>query len=220
MRPRAVSCWPLWVQDRARTNGARNYGRESHARGVRGKGGVRGAEQRGTLTTKTQRHEARDEEAELRLSTLKFLRGNPFVHSCLCGESSACRRVRKLDVDVRPLDLEREFRVLDSRVEAVAAGGHVELPAVPRTRHHGPVQAAFAQRPPGVRTNSIQRVKRALNVKERDHSSAGRKFARGAGSNFPDRRQPMPLRHACPMSLIRGVHQTRGRDPKLRQREL
>jgi hypothetical protein len=64
------------AQDRARTNGARNYGRESHARG-----GLRGAEQNEAFTTKAQSHEAKDAEAE---KNVTFLPRNFFVEIPLC----------------------------------------------------------------------------------------------------------------------------------------
>ena len=106
--------------------------------------------------------------------------------------------------------------MLDPWVEAVAAGGHVELPAVPRTRHHAPVQTAFAERPAGVPENSITR-KRAADVKERDDPSARRKFA----PEPEELRRPLPIAATSPClpnvaikdGVIKCAHQTRDEIP-------
>ena len=65
-------------------------------------------------------------------------------------------------------------------VQAMLAGGHVELPAVPRTGHDAARKCTFAQWASLMRAHSIQRVEDTLDVVERNDPLANHELTRCA----------------------------------------
>ena len=103
--------------------------------------------------------------------------------------------VRQFDKHVVAFDVDDERRVLDVLVQAVSAGGDIELPSVPRAGHDVAVESSLTEGSACVRADSVERVKSALDVVQGDDSPGDGQLLRGARRDVADGGNAKGLRH-------------------------
>ena len=99
-----------------------------------------------------------------------------------------CQNIVAVHAHVEPL-------MAQAGVQAMSAGCHVELPAMPRTRDDRTVERTFAQRAAGVRADSVKHVELAVNVEYRQHAAANGDFHTGATWHVRSGRNSDELTH-------------------------
>ena len=97
------------------------------------------------------------------------------------------------DFVVLNFDLKRSLT--QSRVEAVLAVGHVELPAMPRASDYGSVQLSLCKRSALMSTDTVHRVKLPIDVEQRNKTTAHHNFFTAAHCNFSRGRNLLPICH-------------------------
>ena len=65
-------------------------------------------------------------------------------------------------------------------VQAVATGCDIKLPTVPGTGDDAAANHTLSERPPGVRANSIQRMKAVVQMKQGHDAAACHEFMAGS----------------------------------------
>lgn len=94
------------------------------------------------------------------------------------------------------LHLHRKSRMHQRPTRLMLSSRHVKLKAMPRASNDTPIQKPLTQRPALMRTNSIQGVKLAVHVEQRDDPIAGYVFTTRAHRQISNRRQTLPIRHS------------------------
>lgn len=101
----------------------------------------------------------------------------------------------QIDEDFARLDPHLEPRLRDGAACLVPAGADVELPAVPRTSHDRPAQAPARQRSALVRTDAVQGIKRAVDMKQSHDAITRHALDRLSRRAFFDSRDADPICH-------------------------
>ena len=90
----------------------------------------------------------------------------------------------KIDEDISPFNGHRERRLAEMGIQAMSARIHVELPSMPRTRHHIVSQGTLSQRTTCVRADSIQCSKSLFQMKQGDNPAGSNKLATCSDRNL------------------------------------
>lgn len=106
----------------------------------------------------------------------------------------------QIDEDFARLDPHLEPRLHDGAACLVPAGADVELPTVPRTGDDRPAQATARQRSALVRTNAVEGIKRAVDVKQRHDAITRHALDRLSRRAFVDSRDADPICHRVSFS--------------------
>ena len=94
-----------------------------------------------------------------------------------------------------PLYPDGKARLLERGTQQAGAGADIELPAMPRTGDDGAGKATLADGASLMRTDSVDRVENAVDIRDCYDAVSSHALQRSAGRAFSERRDGDPLTH-------------------------
>ena len=87
-------------------------------------------------------------------------------------------------------------------IQTMTTRRHVELPTMPGTGHNVSVQITIGKRPPSMRTNPIHRMKRPIDVEQRDNLATHNEFTTFPGGDLVNHGNPVTLQNKIPRQKL------------------